>query len=85
MDIITLVSIIGTALGIAGTVWGVVMRPFKQKQNELQETLDDHEGRLRATETKTTEHSIQIGTMTTSINQLVAKIDIFVQQLMDRR
>lgn len=84
MDIVTIISIIGTLGGIIGAVWGIVMRPLNQRVDEIQETVDDHEGRIRNTEVKTTEHSVQIDTLLGVSDRLMSKMDALIEQLMKR-
>lgn len=80
-EILTIVEIVGGLLVIAGIVWGVIMRPLTQRLAETEDTLVDHEKRIRITETDSVAHGVHIETLTTSINNLVAKLDVFIQQL----
>ncbi|WFZ78506.1 hypothetical protein MQM1_023 [Aeromonas phage vB_AsaP_MQM1] len=84
MDIVTIISIIGALGGIIGAVWGIVMRPLNQRVDEIQETVDDHEDRIRSTEVKTTEHSVQIDTLLGVSDRLMAKMDALIEQLIKR-
>ena len=85
MDIVTLISVIGTLGGIIGAVWGIVMRPLNQRVDELQETVDDHEDRIRTTEVKTTEHTVQIETLASLTDRLVSKMDALLQQIINKQ
>lgn len=81
-SILVIVEIAGGLLLVAGLIWGVVMRPLTQRLTDVEDTTVDHEARIRATEAQTVAHGVHIETLTTSINNLVVKLDVFMQQLM---
>lgn len=80
--ILVIVEIIGGLLLVAGVVWGVVMRPLTQRMADAEDSLVDHEKRIRVNEAQNIAHGVHIETLTTSINNLVVKLDVFMQQLM---
>lgn len=80
--ILVIVEIAGGLLVVAGLIWGVVMRPLTQRMADAEDSIVDHEARIRATEAQTVAHGVHIETLTTSINNLVVKLDVFMQQLM---
>lgn len=80
--ILVIVEIAAGILAVAGIIWGVVMRPLTQRMADAEDSLVDHESRIRSTETQTIAHGVHIETLTTSINNLVVKLDVFMQQLM---
>ena len=83
--ILAIVEIVGGLLVISGIVWGVIMRPLSQRMAEAETSLVDHEARIRSAESQTVAHGVHIETLTTSINNLVVKLDVFMQQLMSAK
>lgn len=80
--ILVIVEIAVGALALAGVVWGVIMRPLQQRLADTENSIVDHEKRIRDTEALSVAHGVHIETLTTSINNLVVKLDVFMQQLM---
>lgn len=80
--ILVIVEIAGGLLVVGGVIWGVIMRPLTQRMADAEDSLVDHEKRLRDTEALSVAHGVHIETLTTSINNLVVKLDVFMQQLM---
>lgn len=83
-DFYTLLSIAGALLGIIGALWGYAMRPYNSRLKELEENDEKREQRLHDLEIKTTQHDVKLDTLTNSINQLITKMDVFLQQLINR-
>lgn len=85
MEPLTIIEIIVGALSIATIVGGVLMKafvnPLKADVDDLKEADADKETRLRIVETKTTEHDIHIGTLITTSERLLVKMDELMGKL----
>lgn len=85
MEPLVIIEIIVGALSIAAIVGGVLMKafvnPIKDEVNDLKEADADKETRLRIVETKTTEHDIHIGTLITTSERLLVKMDELMGKL----
>lgn len=79
MEPLTIIEIIVGALSIATIVGGVLMRafvkPIRDEVDDLKEADADKETRLRIVETKTTEHEVHIGTLISTSERLLVKMD----------
>lgn len=85
MDPLTLVEIGLGALSIAGIVGGILMKafvsPIQDEVNDLKEADQDKEHRLRIVETKTIEHDVHIGTLISTSERLLVKMDELMNRL----
>lgn len=85
MDPLTIVEIIVGALSIAATVGGILMKafvsPLRDDVDDLKEADQDKETRLRVVETKTTEHDVHIGTLISTSERLLVKMDELMGKL----
>jgi hypothetical protein len=85
VDPLTIIEIIVGALSIAGIVGGILMKafvsPIGDRVAELEEADQDKETRLRIVETKTTEHDVHIGTLISTSERLLVKMDELMSRL----
>lgn len=85
MEPLTIIEIVVGALSIAGIVGGILMKafvsPIQDEVNDLKEADQDKETRLRIVETKTVEHDVHIGTLVSTSERLLVKMDELMSKL----